>query len=83
MTDEQYQRYFERFDPDLYNPEEWAAAAANAGMKYLVVTTKHHEGFCLWDSKLTDYKATNTPAKRDLLKPMVAAFRRRGLRVGF
>lgn len=75
-------RYFKHFDPDLYNPELWAKAAANAGMKYFVVTTKHHEGFCLWDSKLTDYKATNTLAGRDLLKPMVEAFRQENLRVG-
>jgi alpha-L-fucosidase len=75
--------YFKRFDPDLYDPRTWAAAAANAGMKYFVITTKHHEGFCLWDTKLTDYKATNTPAKRDLLRPMVEAFREKNLRVGF
>jgi alpha-L-fucosidase len=75
-------RYFKRFDPDLYDPNLWAAAAAGAGMKYFVVTTKHHEGFCLWDSKLTDYKAPNTPAGRDLLRPMVEAFRSRDLRVG-
>ena len=76
-------KYFTRFDPDLYDPNLWAAAAAGAGMKYFVVTTKHHEGFCLWDSKLTDYKAPNTPARRDLIKPMVEAYRDRGLRVGF
>ena len=76
-------KYFTRFDPDLYNPEEWAKAASNAGMKYFVVTTKHHEGFCLWDSKYTDYKATRTPAKRDLLKPMVDAFRKQNMKVGF
>ncbi len=52
-------------------------------MRYFVVTTKHHEGFCLWDSQLTDYKATNTPAGRDLLRPMVEAFRAEGMRVGF
>ena len=75
--------YFGRFDPDLYDPKAWADAAAGAGMKYFVVTTKHHEGFCLWDSALTDYKATNTPAKRDLLKPMVDASRGRGLKAGF
>jgi alpha-L-fucosidase len=75
-------RYFKHFDPDLYDPEVWARAAADAGMKYFVITTKHHEGFCLWDSKLTDYKATNTPAGRDLLRPMVDAFRARDLRVG-
>ncbi len=78
-----YEKYFERFDPDLYDPNLWADAAAGAGMKYFVVTSKHHEGFCLWDSKLTDYKATNTPAKRDLLKPMVEAFRKRNMKVGF
>lgn len=83
LDDEHYDRYFRRFDPDLYDPEAWARAAANAGMKYFVVTTKHHEGFCLWDSDLTDYKATNTPYGRDLLTPMVEAFRGAGLRTGF
>jgi alpha-L-fucosidase len=78
-----YNRYFEHFDPDLYDPAAWADAAAGAGMKYFVITTKHHEGFCLWDSDLTDYKATNTPYGRDVLAPMVEAFRARGLRVGF
>jgi alpha-L-fucosidase len=84
IPDEVYDsKYFTRFDPDLYDPEQWADAAANAGMKYFVVTTKHHDGFCLWDSALTDYKATNTPARRDLIRPMVEAFRARGLKVGF
>ncbi len=83
MSNEKYRKYFEHFDPDLYDPEQWAEAAASAGMKYFVVTTKHHEGFCLWDSDLTDYKATNTPVGRDLLAPMVEAFRARGLKVGF
>jgi alpha-L-fucosidase len=83
-TDEEtYLRYFRHFDPDLYDPDVWAGAAADAGMKYFVVTTKHHEGFCLWDSDLTDYKATRTPYGRDVLAPMVEAFRRRGLRAGF
>jgi len=82
-VEEYERRYFKRFDPDLYNPEVWAKAAANAGMKYFVVTTKHHEGFCLWDTKATDYKATNTAAKRDLIAPMVKAFRKEGLRTGF
>jgi alpha-L-fucosidase len=77
------EKYFKHFDPDLYDPEQWAAAAQGAGMKYFVITTKHHEGFCLWDSELTDYKATNTPCGRDLIRPMVEAFRGRGLRVGF
>ncbi len=83
IPDEMYDTYFKNFDPDLYDPSLWAAAAGGAGMKYFVITTKHHEGFCLWDSKLTDYKATNTPAKRDLLRPMVEAFRRQNMKVGF
>jgi alpha-L-fucosidase len=83
IRDEEYQRYFDAFDPDLYDPAAWAREAANAGMKYFVVTTKHHDGFCLWDSALTDYKAPNTPAGRDLLRPMVEAFRAQGFKVGF
>ena len=47
MTTERYQRYFDHFDPDLYDPTEWAAAAKAAGMKYVVLTAKHHDGFCL------------------------------------
>ena len=82
IPDDIYEQYFRHFDPDLYDPNLWAAAAAQAGMKYFVVTTKHHEGFCLWDSKLTDYKAPNSPAGRDLLRPLVEAFRARDLRVG-
>ena len=83
MADEQYGKYFDHFNPDLYDPREWARMAKNAGMRYFVITTKHHEGFCLWDSRYTDYKATNTPYGKDLLKPMVKAFRAEGLRVGF
>lgn len=75
-------KYFKRFDPDLYNPEQWADIAASAGMKYFVITTKHHEGFCLWDSSLTDFKVTNTPHGKCLLTPMIKAFRDRGLRTG-
>lgn len=83
LTNEDYQTYFEHFEPDLYDPEAWAQAAADAGMKYFVITTKHHDGFCLWDSDLTDYKATNTPYGKDLIGPMVEAFRAKGLKVGF
>lgn len=83
ISDEDYQKYFDYFDPDLYDPALWAQAAKEAGMKYVVVTTKHHDGFCLWDSALTDYKATNTPAGRDLLTPMVDAFRAYNFKVGF
>ena len=83
LTDERYDTYFPEFDPDLYDAREWARMARNAGMKYVVMTAKHHEGFCMWDSKVTDYKVTNTPAGRDLLREYVDAFRAEGLRVGF
>lgn len=80
---EDYQKYFDHFDPDLYDPAAWAKRARQAGMRYVVLTAKHHEGFCLWDSQATDYKATNTPHGRDLLKPFVEAFRAEGLKIGF
>ncbi len=78
-----YQSYFDTFNPVHYDPRVWAKAAKEAGMKYGVMTSKHHDGFCLFDSKYTDYKATNTPARRDLVKEYVEAFRREGLQVGF
>jgi len=83
MTDEDYAPYFKHFDPDLYDAREWARQAKAAGMRYAVFTSKHHEGFCMWDSAYTDYKCTNTPAGRDLLREFVEAFRAEGLRVGF
>lgn len=83
LTNEDYQKYFDNFNPDLYNPREWAKTAKAAGMKYAVITAKHHEGFCLFDSKFTNYKATNTPYRKDILKEWVDAFRAEGLKIGF
>ena len=83
IPEAQYDRYFRHFDPDLYDAREWARQAKAAGMKYAVFTTKHHEGFCMWDTQYTDYKCTNTPAGRDLVREYVDAFRAEGLRIGF
>ena len=83
IRDQDYQKYFDHFCPDLYDPAVWAREAKNAGTKYFVVTTKHHDGFCLWDSALTGYKATRTPWGKDVLKPMVETFRAEGFKVGF
>ena len=83
IDDETYQKYFDNFNPDLYDPEEWAKLAKAAGMKYAVITSKHHEGFTLFDSKYTDYKVTNTPYGKDALKEWVDAFRAEGLKIGF
>lgn len=83
LTNDQYQKYFDNFNPDMYDPHEWAKMAKAAGMKYVVLTAKHHEGFCLFDSKYTDYKSTNTPFGKDIIKEYVEAFRAEGLKVGF
>lgn len=83
ISDEDYQKYFEIFNPDLFDPAEWAKKAKNAGMKYAVITTKHHEGFNMFDSEFTDYKVTNTPYGKDLIKEWVDAFRAEGLGIGF
>jgi alpha-L-fucosidase len=83
MTNDQYQKYFEMFNPDMWDPHEWAKMAKAAGMKYVVLTAKHHEGFCMFDSRFTDYKSTNTPYGKDIVKEYVEAFRAEGLKVGF
>ncbi len=83
MPEDQYDRYLKYFDPDLYDPRDWAKKAKAAGMKYAILTTKHHDGFCMFDSAYTDYKATNTPAGRDLVREFVDAFRAEGLHIGF
>jgi alpha-L-fucosidase len=74
--------YVEYFNPDLYNPREWAKLAKNAGMKYVVFTAKHHDGFSMYDSKYSDFKVTNSPIGRDLLKELIDAFRAEDIRIG-
>lgn len=86
-SDDYTDRYFsdlpKTFNPSSFNPKEIAELAKLAGMKYIVFTTKHHAGFCFWDTKTTDFKITNTPYKKDLLKEFVKATREAGLDVGF
>jgi alpha-L-fucosidase len=83
IPDADYQKYFEIFNPDLFDPADWARKAKAAGMKYAVITSKHHEGFNMFDSKFTDYKVTNTPYGKDIIKQWVDAFRAEGLKIGF
>ena len=71
------------FNPKDWDPEKIVMLARNAGMKYIVITTKHHSGFCLWDTKTTDFKVTNTPYQKDIIQGFVAACRKFGLAVGF
>ena len=83
LTDEDYQKYIDNFDPDLFDAKAWVKAAKDAGMRYIVLTTKHHEGFCLFDSKYTDYKSTKTPFGRDLVREFADACHEAGMRCGF
>jgi alpha-L-fucosidase len=86
-SDDYVNRYFKElpqvFNPARFNPDEIAVLAKLAGMKYIMFTTKHHSGFCMWDTKTTDFNIMHTPYHKDLLKEMVDATRRAGLQVGF
>lgn len=71
-----------RWNPKKFDASAWAKVAKRAGMRYAVLTTRHHDGFCLWDSKVTDYTAARQAPKRDFVREYVEAFRKAGLRVG-
>lgn len=79
----EYEALAERFNPTEYDPQEWARLARAAGMRYAVLTTRHHDGFCMFDSHYTPYRITNTPYGRDVTRMYADAFRAEGLRVGF
>ncbi|WP_328864211.1 alpha-L-fucosidase [Streptomyces sp. NBC_00341] len=81
MDQESYDRYLSRFDPDLFDARALARAAKEAGMRYAVLTAKHHDGFCLFESELTDYSSVRVNG-RDLVGEFVTAMREEGLRVG-
>ena len=82
IPNEAYDPYMEEFDPKGCDMRAWMAAAKGAGMRYVVLTAKHHDGFCLFDSAYTDFKSTNSPAGRDFVREFVDAAREFGLRVG-
>jgi len=67
---EEYDQLYTRFNPTEFDAEEWVSLAAAAGMKYLVLTSRHHDGFSLWDTEFSDYKITRTPFKRDVLREL-------------
>ncbi len=75
----EYKKYAPKFTASRYDPQAWVKLAKEAGMKYIVITAKHHEGFCLYDSKVTDWDVMASAAKRDLLKPLVDEARKEGL----
>ena len=82
ITQKEYEKYFEEWNPIHCDMKEWARLARRAGMKYAVLTTKHHEGFCLFDSAYTNYTSVKA-CGRDLVREFTEAFRAEGLKVGF
>ncbi|KPL05700.1 hypothetical protein AMJ85_11135 [candidate division BRC1 bacterium SM23_51] len=78
-----YDNLYKKFNPTEFDAKEWIAIAKAAGMKYLVFTSKHHDGFSMFDSKLTDYKITNSPFKRDVVAELADACHEAGIRLGF
>jgi len=83
IPDEEYEKYFDLFNPDLFDPVDWAKKAKAAGMKYAIITSKHHEGFNMFKSEYTDYNVMNTPYGKDIIREWVDAFRAEGLGIGF
>ncbi|MHC4508777.1 MAG: alpha-L-fucosidase, partial [Planctomycetota bacterium] len=80
----EYEQLAKQFNPVEFDADQWVRIAKNAGMKYIVITSKHHDGFCLWDSKFTDYDVMDaTPFKRDILAELAHACRRHGIRLCF
>jgi alpha-L-fucosidase len=79
---DEYDNLYKQFNPTLFNADEWVKTAKDAGMKYIVLTTKHHDGFCLWDAKQTDYNIMNSPFKRDVVKELSAACKKEGIAFG-
>ena len=79
---EKYYKLSEEFNPQNYDPEKWVLAAKNAGFQYLVITAKHHDGYCLWPTEYGQYNTKNYMEGRDLLRPLIDACRKYGLRIG-
>jgi len=82
VEDSAYDNLYKNFNPTNFNAKAWVALAKAAGMKYIVFTAKHHGGFCMWDTKLTDYSIIHTPFKRDVLKELADACHEENLRFG-
>ncbi len=78
----EYAGLADQFNPRHFNADDWADLAVRAGAKYMVLTTRHHDGFCLYDSQVSDFTSVKTAAKRDFIAEYVAACRKRGLKVG-
>lgn len=80
---EEYAKLAQHFNPRRFDADAWAGLAAEAGMKYMVMTTRHHDGFCLFDSQVSDFTSVKTAARRDFVADFVKAARKAGMKVGF
>ena len=79
-TIEEYEKFPNMFNPELFDADAWVTMAKNAGMKYIVITSKHHDGFALWDSKVSDYDIMDSsPFKRDIIKELAEACKKQGI----
>ena len=83
MSRAEYEKFVSQFAAEKFNADAFVDVAESAGAEYIVFTSKHHDGFCMWDTATTDYKVTNTPAKRDIIGELAAACHRRGMKLGF
>ena len=79
----EYDTLYKQFNPVNFNADEWVKLAKDAGMKYIVFTSKHHDGFCMWNTQYTDYNIMNSPFKRDVMKELADACRKQGMALGF
>lgn len=82
VEDPVYDNLYKTWNPDKFDARQWVRIAKAAGMQYMVLTVKHHDGFCLWDTKFTEYKITSTPFKRDVFREFTDACHEAGMRVG-
>ncbi|NQT24410.1 alpha-L-fucosidase [candidate division KSB1 bacterium] len=78
---DEYDKFVDQFNPVNYDAEAWVRMAKDAGMKYITITSKHHDGFCLFDSEYTDYDVMSTPFKRDILKELADACHKAGIKI--
>ena len=83
ITEAEYRVLPERFNPVDFDPDSWVSTAQDAGMQYIIITAKHHDGFCMFDAPGTDYKITNTPYGKDICWELAEACARVGMPLGF
>ena len=82
LSKAEYEKYLPKFTAEHFDPDKFIDVAESLGAEYIVITSKHHDGFCMWDTKTTDFNVMNTPCKRDVLKELSEACKRRNMKFG-